>query len=205
MVSLFGALEYSQASNLQSQNRALSSSVLSYSSEVKTYTHGLARLEAASVQQLKDTCTGDGCSLLQGNNSSPLSGPWLLHLAKLEELDVAGAANDYAPNATVIWVGDTQGFGGTYNGTSDIEFLLQSFIGGMNGFSLAIQSFNSTSPPNGTADISALLAFTGSSNISGNFNGTISASYQYANENGNWLISQEIWNFQSFTVQHVGL
>ena len=203
LVSLFGALEYSQVSSLQSQNRTLSSSVVSYSSELKTFTHYQTKLEAANAQQLEDTCAGEGCDLIQGSNSSALSQAWLLHLAKLEEFDIQGAVEDYAPNATMIWVGDTQGLGGTYNG-SNLEFALQVFPGGSNSFSLAIQSFNSTTLPNGTAIIAALLAFTGSSNVDGSFHGTISASYQYISQNGIWLISQERWNFQSFTVQYAG-
>ena len=140
LVSLFGALEYSQVSSLQSQNRTLSSSVVSYSSELKTFTHYQTKLEAANAQQLEDTCAGEGCDLIQGSNSSALSQAWLLHLAKLEEFDIQGAVEDYAPNATMIWVGDTQGLGGTYNG-SNLEFALQVFPGGSNSFSLAIQSF----------------------------------------------------------------
>ena len=84
LVSLLGAFEYVQVSNLESQNRAFSSMITRYNSEIANYTR---------------------------NNSTDVAQSWILHLSKLDNRDTNGTLDDYTPNATVIWSGTTQGLG----------------------------------------------------------------------------------------------
>jgi hypothetical protein len=177
LIALVAALEYSQLSDLESQNKSLSSS---YS--------------IASVELQKNL------------NSSDVLNVWLAHIAHLDSLNTTAAVQDYASNATMIWSGTTQGFGGTYNGAANIGLTLRTFLNNASNFQITVESFNATRPPspNGTAAIEATLEFSGSDHILGNFNGGIVTTYLYIYQNGRWLISQEDWNFTSFTTEFGG-
>ena len=161
--------------------------------------------------------TGGSPGTVSVISASNLLSSLVSHLAKLENLDSSGALADYATNATMIVSGVSQGAGPatgtrTYTGTGEICTPLNYLFGGsscLSGFPLStksfqftIQSFNTTRLPDGTVEISANLAFVGSSGLDGAFNGTISARYEYTFQHGTWLISQEDWNFTRFDVQY---
>lgn len=192
LISIFGALEYAQVADLESENRSLSSSVSELQAENQNLSVGLSG----------------------SSNGSELVQTWLYHLAKLQSANTTEALDDYAPNATVVWSGDIYGWGGNFTGTSEIGTHLQDWFqsNGVNTFVcncfvpanlyLRIESFNSTSTPSGTAGIGATLFFAGSSHLYGAFNGTVSTEYQYFYQNGGWLISQEHWSFETFDIQY---
>jgi hypothetical protein len=179
LVSAIGVSEYIQVNDLQGQNRMLSSEALSYS----------AQLSAAN------------------GSSGNLAQTLISHVLKLQVVNgsfffKSEILQDYLPNATMKWSGTTMGLGGTYVGTGNISLVFQAFFGQAISLNTSIDSFNVTNISSGTGDIGANLSFTGRSPIWGAFNGTVSASYHYVFQNGNWLISQEDWNFESFYQQY---
>jgi len=181
LVSLFGALEYVQVTNLKSQNRVLTSSL----SELQSENQNLG-------------------AQVTGNSSADLTQAWLSHLAKLANANITGAAEDYTPNAKMIYYGVTFGLGGNYTGTGNIRETLQALFGEATNFHFTIETFNSTIQSNASADIGANLSFAGLNHIMGEFNGTISAEYHYIYQNGAWLISDEYWNFETGNFQYKG-
>ncbi len=168
---------YLQLSGLQGANRSLSSSIASYQGQAGT----------------RSTLSG----------SSDLVGAWLSHVLKLHDLNTTGALLDYAQNATMIVNGTSQGLGGTYNGVEEISLPLDTLFGKSSNFSFVIYSYSTsiTQSSNDTATINAELAFSGMAHVLGAYNGTISASYSYRYYGGGWLISQEVWDFETFNVQ----
>jgi len=125
------------------------------------------------------------------------------HIANVNARNVLAAVADYTPGATMIWQGNTQGLGGTYTGSSNIRFTYQTAIGGATSLSYTISNFTS-SGVSGNANAAIATAtenFTGSSKVLGNFHGVIQATYDYVNQNGQWLIQQENSNYQSFITE----
>ncbi|MDA4117975.1 MAG: hypothetical protein OK455_06490 [Thaumarchaeota archaeon] len=122
---------------------------------------------------------------------------------KLNNRDVSGAASDYASNAAMVWLGNTQGLGGTYSGQGAIRLTLETAIGSASALSYTIQSFNATGSPSNpnVAGVMATLNFAGVSAILGKLNGTIAATYVFTNSGGNWLIQQETSNYKVFNIQ----
>jgi len=122
------------------------------------------------------------------------------HLYNLEGQNVSVALEDYAPNATVVWSGTTQGLGGTYIGTQDIGKLLQAWMGGDRNLTIVAKSLNGSRASDGTADIDASLAFSGVDHVLGEINGTVAATYLFEYQ-GSWVIVHEDWVFKTFNVQ----
>jgi hypothetical protein len=200
LVSALGAFEYVQLSDLQSQNRTLSSEASTYSSEVTNYDSSISELQAENQNYSAQLSAVNG-------SFSDLVQTWTSHVLKFETVDgdfffKSAVLEDYLPNATMMWSGTTMGLGGTYVGTDNISLTLQTFLEADTSFNMSIDSFNVTNISNGTGDIGANLSFTGSSVTWGALAGTISANYVYLHQNGEWLISQEDWNFESFSTQY---
>lgn len=174
MTSLFLAFEYAQVGSLEAQNGALGSRVTSLSN--------------------------------YDSNSTGLVQAWLAHLFAMEKTQVSVAESAvlqaYEPNATMVFSGNTQGLGGTYEGTSNIGLVLHTWIEPASTLNITVKSFSYALNSNGTAEIGAALGFVGYSHINGNFSGSVSASYDYVYHNGSWLISQEDWNFERYVVQY---
>ena len=201
LASIFGVLEYIQSNNLHNQNNELSSSLSSYSS---------------GVSELQSETQSLGAQLAEGSNaSSNVFQSWIAHLSKLQRFDPNSALADYAPNATVVWSGDTQGWGGNYTGRSEIGTILNSWFQengngtatypialAPNSLYLRIDSTNITREASGGISIGARLDFSGQSRILGAFNGTISSKSVYVPQNGTWLISREDWHFETFNMQY---
>jgi hypothetical protein len=190
LVSLVATFEYSRVASLEGQKSSLEASISDYSSQT-----GLAGI----------------------NSSLGLYQSWVSHLAKLQDLDPSAALQDDAPNATMVVSGPSEGAGPatgteTYNGTSEICMPINFLFGGSScltgfpfspkSFQFTIESFNSTTVPNGTFEIVANLTFAGVSRTAGNFAGTMSVRYEYAFQDGAWLISQEDWDFTTFNVEY---
>jgi hypothetical protein len=174
LIALPSAFEYSQVASIQGQNKSLQSENQKMSTQVS----------AASL------------------NSSRLSQAWLSHLYKLESINITGALADYAPNPIMNWTGNTHGFGGLYRGTAAINETLWYFLASTTSLYFTIESFNSTLQQNGTASIGAVIALVGHKSSFGMFNGTVSMKYQYAYQNGSWLISREDWNFETLVTPY---
>jgi hypothetical protein len=182
LVSILGGLEYSQVINLQHQNDALSSTIATYSS---------------SISELRSENQNFSSSYFD------VYPAFLSHLSHLENRNISEVAEDYAPNATIVWFGDTQGLGGTYN-TTILNGALVILIGRDTAFNFSIESSNATYV-SGTALVTANLAFVGTANADsrfGNTNGTITMRDLYVHQSGGWMISREDWDFGTFNVQY---
>ncbi len=125
------------------------------------------------------------------------------HIAHINARDPTASAGDFTSNGVMIWSGNTQGLGGTYSGQSNIKFTLSTAIGGATALSYTISNFTAKGNPSNPniAEATAVLNFTGNSHILGNFNGVIDSTFDYVNQGGQWLISQENSYYQSFTTQ----
>jgi hypothetical protein len=174
LVSLIAAFEYSQVANLRSQNTSLQ----------------------MENRDLSVQVSGGGL------NSSLLFKSWLSHIDKLESHNVTAVLEDYVPNATMTWSGTTHELGGRYAGINEMNLTFQAFFSHTAAIYFVIQSFNSTSNTNGTAEIEAVTSFFGSSRSIGPYNGTISMKDEYLYLHGKWMISQEMWNFESFVTAY---
>jgi hypothetical protein len=131
------------------------------------------------------------------------------HVFFLSSRNVSAIVSQYEDNATVTWIGRAHGIRGLFNGTKSIFLLMNvSFIGHGTAFALGDVTRNIVDIKAKSAAVNSSFAvfgqngFEGSAAI-GDFNGTVSAqdSYVYSVADGVWLISQETWNFTSFSSQ----
>ncbi len=174
VVLFISGYEYGLVASLQKENSGLSSEVGSYT--------------AAQSQSLK--------------NLSAVVQAFNMHLSHLDERNYTAATEDYASNGIMYWYGVTQGFGGTYRGTSAISTTLRTFPGAATEINYTIRSENASLLPNGTASLGASLSFSGHSNMMGDFEGNLSASYSYVYRAGDWLILRESSDYLAFIVQY---
>ena len=192
--SVFLAAEYARVSTLQRENSILSSEINDYNIQTGFFLNAT------------------------GQTSMNLTQSFSSHLAKLESLNPGEALTDYAFNATLSLSGNSMGVGPatgvqSFIGMNEIEKPLGDLFGGTSNlgaastisaenWQFAIKSLQTTYLSNGSASISANLAFSGQSRLFGSFNGTISSKYFYVRENGAWLILDENWNFTSVKEQY---
>ncbi len=127
------------------------------------------------------------------------------HLNKLDRLNVNGADSDYSDNAVVVWTGasgTSLAYGGTYNGPNSIRDLLDSVVGTATNMSVIIRSFTAKAPSASRVEsVNATLFLLGNSTVVGQVTANIDAQYQFVYTDGVWLISQESWDYKTFTTQ----
>jgi hypothetical protein len=146
-------------------------------------------------------------SLVTTTGAAPAFNQTILqdHFKKLSALSVNGAASDYAGNAVLVWTGASQAFGGTYENPNSIRDLLQSVLGSARNISITINSFaaKASSAP-GFEDVNASLYLQANSTILGSITGNIVAHYVFVYSDDSWKISQESWNYKTFSQQFSG-
>ena len=105
----------------------------------------------------------------------------------------------------IVWTGEALGLAGIYNGTSNIGLLFNASFFGPRSTALAVGNVTQTilAASDDSAVVNSSFTFLGSSSLEGNFSGSVSALdyYTYSAASGSWLISQETWNFLSYSVQ----
>lgn len=193
VLSSLGAYEFALAdSTSMRQNSSLVSQVAEYSSSNSLLKgqNGNLTSEMSSMENINLTAVvADSYS----------------HVGRIFAGDIDDALNDYVPNATMVLEGDTQGFGGTYKGVTNINFTLQAFREAMKNVTLTIRSDNASITSFRTVSIGVDFAFTGYGAglpLDGRFNGSVSAVYSYVYQNQSWLISRELWTFIYFETQY---
>jgi len=128
------------------------------------------------------------------------------HISLLASKNIPAIVNQYEPNATVYWAGDAIGLADEYVGAHDITLLLNSSFFRPNSTASFVignvtQVFLTASGQSGLLNSSFTVY--GRNSVWGNYSGSISATDRFVAPAaaGNWLISQETWNFKSFNIQ----
>jgi outer membrane protein assembly factor BamB len=127
------------------------------------------------------------------------------HIQLVASRNVPALLEEYQQNATVTWTGDSAGFGGSYNGTTSIEFNFKTTLGDWFAPTFAVRTENQSIIATGdtSAQVDSEFVFNGTSNIMGKYGGSIlSKDYYVYQDAAGWLISHEIWNFTGFDVQY---
>ncbi len=127
------------------------------------------------------------------------------HFQNLENLNPGEAISDYSQNASVVWSGNTLSFAGSYNGIDSVRNLLVAFLSSTTR--MMISSGGLSSLPSGSPNVAMVngsIFLSGENADLGYFNGNVNAQYRYVHSDGKWLISEESWNFKSFSTQYSG-
>jgi hypothetical protein len=186
IVSSLGVYEYAVLRTLQGQNASLSSADSSLAASLSSQSNAYTSLES---------------SYLENFSLSAVTQAFDSHVSHIDDLNADAVAADYTPNATMIWYGNTFGLGGTYQGTSDIKLVWQTFLEVRNITSTA-SAVNVTRLPNETVVLKADLFYQGYGGVVGNFNLTTSGSYSYLFQSGEWQIVRESTGFKEGTIQY---
>lgn len=173
VVSAFGVYEYTQVSALRGQNAEQSESY-------------------ATLQS----------SYLAGVNTSVVVQAFDSHLSHIDDFNATALASDYSPNATMIWYGNTFGLGGTYNGSTNIEFAWRAFLGGATNVATTTNSTSVTRPSNGSIILKTNISYQGHTGITGNFTLTTSETFSYIFQSGRWQIVRESALFGAGSTQY---
>ncbi len=186
VISSLGAYEYTIAGSLQSRNSSLISESAVLASSLSSQANAYTNLES---------------SYLEESNVSVVIQAFESHLSPVSERNATGVAAGYASNATMKWVGNTQGLGGIYNSSSSIEFAWETFLSVQN-VTYSINSVNATRLLNATVIVQAELSFQGYGKTIGYYNVTTSGTYTYMYQTGQWLISREVTLFKQFNTEY---
>lgn len=120
----------------------------------------------------------------------------------VQSRDADSLASMYAPLANVTWTGDTSGLsplGGTYEGRGHIEILYGSWLGKDSSLSANITNFSQETTSPSVEDVTFSLTMAGNSSVLGAFGLVANLTQAWNYEGGQWQISNEIWNFTTYT------
>jgi len=136
---------------------------------------------------------------------SMVSEVFALHLLSFTSANVSSIVSQYGGNANVTWIGHG-GFcySGLYAGSGEIMTLLGDFLGKVTPeLAMGNVTRTVTAEANGSMVVSSTFDFAARGPNYGIVNGTVSAQelYAYSAANGAWLISQETWDFLTFSSQ----
>ena len=91
---------------------------------------------------------------------------------------------------------------GTYESPNSIRDLLQSIMGSARSITVTIGSFEAKpSSTLGFENVNASLFLLADSTTLGRVTGNVVAQYVFVYANGSWQISQETWDYKTFTTQ----
>jgi len=126
------------------------------------------------------------------------------HIQKLEIRNTGEVVLDYEPNAVLVWEGNSQGLGGTYDGVANISLLYNSFLGESDNLSITNSTYSSTINSTGSNNVivvvNSTLSFFGYNKFLGNMTAIASARiiYEKNGDDVKRLISNETWDFLQF-------
>ncbi len=103
---------------------------------------------------------------------------------------------DYTENTLVVWTGDTGGLGGTYDGVGNVRLLYAAALLTAQTMNLQASGYSQQAKSSTEVNASSTMFMSGTSNILGSFNGTISVSVDYVMSDGNWKIAGEHWDYK---------
>jgi hypothetical protein len=126
------------------------------------------------------------------------------HIANISARNIQGIMQQYSSNSLVIWEGNAQGLGGTYSGYGNINLLYDKAIGSASTFNMKILSYSQRNISSSEAEVNSSVSMTGKSTYLGNMSATISIAAVYEYTSSGWQISNETWNFLSFSVSQTG-
>ena len=124
------------------------------------------------------------------------------HLAGVTARNVQSLLQDYSNNALVIWSGQAQGLQGNYSGQGNIGFLYSAAFGTAQTLDLKSSGIVQTVDQTTLKTAALGINITGTSQVLGKFNATVTAQVTYQFASGSWKISQEVWNFKVFDAQN---
>src|SRR2546422_949437 len=124
------------------------------------------------------------------------------HLAGVTARNVQSLLQDYSNNALVVWSGQAQGLQGNYSGQGNIGFLYSAAFGTAETLNLKSSNIAQTVNQPTLKTVALGINITGTSQVLGNFNATVTAQVTYQFASGSWKISQEVWNFKVFDAQN---
>ena len=124
-------------------------------------------------------------------------------MALVASRNVSAILTQYEANSTVTWTGNAAGLMGLYSGVNNTRILLGSFLDGDSSFIVGNLTEVITIKSADSAVVNSSFIFRGQSATQGNFSGSVAAEDYFAlsSTTDTWMISQEIWNFQSLEYQ----
>ncbi len=123
-----------------------------------------------------------------------------LHLSNFDSENTTLLTRDYAPNATLAWVGTTRGLGGDYSGTAAIKQFYSTFFSKITNVSVKNATYTVRSVGGG-ATLNGTFAVLGGGPQSQTLSGEVMMSASYVRVNGEWVISSETWDFLGLSLQ----
>ncbi len=141
-----------------------------------------------------------------GGNLAEVRSTFDSHVQSISNRDISSVMQQYQTNSLLVWEGynNAQGLGGTYTGSGNIQLLYDKALGSAQVFNLNILSYHQQNISTSLATVNATLGMSGQSTFLGNISGTVSVQVNYIPSGSSWVISNETWNFITFSVTNTG-
>jgi hypothetical protein len=194
-----------ETTDMTHQRSAASTTVVAFVIIVVVVVAGMGYLAySLPPQQAPQTST---VTSQQQSAGVEIMNDYLHHLMQVQSKNVSAIVSEYEDDAVLEWEGATSGFGGTYHGLANMTAAYNGILPRLNGLTLTnvtgVASIsNGTALVNGSFYIS--WAFNPATNdcppnVSNVFEGQVVVAISFAPSANGWLISNEIWNFQTPT------
>ena len=148
------------------------------------------------------TTTTTGAFTASTGNNSQIASQLNLFIQAFDNRQVNSLSGFYTSSSVVAWTGNTQGLGGTYVGSGNIEILYASSIGHTDSFSAHPSQVQMVASAPNVVNLTMHLVLNGSSSVLGRISATVNAQQQWKNNAGTWSIQKENWNYLTFTAQN---
>jgi hypothetical protein len=157
------------------------------------------RLGASSISSGIDSQTSSAA-----NNTAIVESGFADHMQWFSSDNISAMDSQYASNATVTWMGQAAGLTGNYSGAGNIGILLKGFLGRFTSFSVENVTRGEVAVSGDVATVNSSFDLAGQSPVVGNVSAKVSAqdSFAQSTSDGPWLVSQETWNFLSYSEQY---
>jgi hypothetical protein len=142
---------------------------------------------------------------LEGNDAvasttSQVRDAYARHLSDFSMGNATLLTGGYLPNATLDWTGTARNLEGEYDGSGVIGKFYSEYFSTFTSASVQNETYTVQAVGRG-ATVNGSLELIGSATSGQSMTATITAQADYVHVNGEWVISSETWDFQSFFVE----
>jgi hypothetical protein len=121
-----------------------------------------------------------------------------------DELDVTDISSFYTSTSVVHLFGYTNGLGGVYNGTHNIQLLYGAVLGTDTSLNINFNNLQTKVDTASAVNATSSVILKGVSKVEGSMNITANVSQEWVLSGSTWMIQKEDWNFTLFNVANPG-
>ncbi|MDJ0274915.1 MAG: hypothetical protein QW410_01285 [Nitrososphaerota archaeon] len=126
------------------------------------------------------------------------------HMMKYRDRNVASLLNDYLPDGTITWSGESGGLSGTYRGLGAIRTFLSIVLTGSEDVEISVTELSTERLGTKSATVSFKTSVKGRNFVIGRFEGEANVRCELVLTDTGWKIASEQWHYSRFNSESPG-